>query len=270
MAVKLRKGGDFNNSRAVNLADGTAATDAVTLQQLQAMVRGLSWKDEVVVATTTNGALATAYANGQTIDGYTLVTGDRILLKNQTTQTENGIYTVNSSGAPTRAVDADSTAELESATVFVVKGTVNQNTAWTQTTDAPVIGTNNIVFAQFGGGSAGGYATVQEGGSPLTQRTTLNFGTGVVATDNSGSSRTDVDIDTALVVRKFAASCVVTTNPQTFNHALGTDVIIQVFLVATGEVIYPDITNTSTSGGTATVDYGAAPSAAEYRVVVHG
>jgi len=270
MAVKLRKGADVLNNRIVNLADGTAATDAVTLQQLQAMVRGLSWKDEVRVATTTNGALATAYANGQTIDGVTLATNDRILIKNQTTQTENGIYTVNASGAPTRAVDADSTAELESATVFVTSGTTNQNTAWTQTTDAPVIGTNNIVFAQFGGGSAGGYATVQENGSGLTQRTVLNAGTGIIATDNSGSSRTDLDLDTTYVTRKFAASCVATTNPQTFNHALGTDVIIQVFLVATGEVIYPDITNTNTSGGTATIDYGVAPSAAEYRVVVHG
>jgi hypothetical protein len=64
MALKSLTGFDANSKNLSNLADGSAATDAVTLQQLQAMVRGLSWKDEVRVATTANGTLATAFANG--------------------------------------------------------------------------------------------------------------------------------------------------------------------------------------------------------------
>src|SRR5688500_804482 len=109
MPTKFETGIDLRGQRAVNAADASAATDLVTKQQLDNAIVGLAWKSPAArVATTTNGTLATAFANGQTIDGVTLVTGDRILLKNQTTQSENGIYTVNASGAPTRATDADS------------------------------------------------------------------------------------------------------------------------------------------------------------------
>lgn len=114
----------------------------------------MRWKAPVRAATTTNGTFASAYANGSTVDGVTLATGDRILIKDQATQTENGIYTVNASGAPTRASDADSTAELNGASVLVTTGTVNADKAYTQTTDNPTIGSSNIVWAQFGGGGS--------------------------------------------------------------------------------------------------------------------
>lgn len=260
MAVKFRKGIDLLGSRAVGLADATAATDAVTLQQLQAMVRGLSWKDEVRVATTTNGALATAYANGQTIDGVTLVTNDRILLKDQTTPAENGIYTVNAAGAPTRAVDADTTTELENATVFVMAGTTNADKAFTQTATVTTPGTTAQTWVQFGGG---GSVTA---GNGLTGSTTLSIlldtASGLVV------AGTGLKIDTAVVVRKFAADCVVTTNPQTFTHNLGTnDVEVTVWAASGSEQVYPDITK---GAGTVIVDWGAAPAAADYRVVVQG
>ena len=64
--------------------------------------------------------------NGDTLDGVTLATGDRILLKDQSTGSENGIYTVNSSGAPTRATDFDADSEVTSgAFTFVTEGTTN-------------------------------------------------------------------------------------------------------------------------------------------------
>ena len=118
------------------------------------LLAGLRWKQPVRVATTANGTLASAFADGSTVDGVTLATGDRILIKDQSTQTENGIYVTAASGAPTRATDADSSAELNSATVFVMAGSVNADRAYTQTTDNPTIGSSNIVFAQFGGGTA--------------------------------------------------------------------------------------------------------------------
>lgn len=260
MGVKFKKGADFNNSRATGLADGTAATDAVTLQQLQAMVRGLSWKDEVRVATTTNGALASAYANGQSIDGVTLATGDRILLKDQSTAAENGIYTVNSSGAPTRAVDADSTTELENATVFVSNGTTNADKAFTQTATVTTPGTTAQSWVQFGGG---GSVTA---GNGLTGTTTfsilLDTGSGMVV------SGTGLKNDFTIVVKKYAADCAATTNPQTFTHSLGTnDITVSVWAASGSELVYPDITKGS---GTVVVDWGSAPAAADYRVVVHG
>lgn len=93
----------------------------------------------VRVATTTNGTLATAYENGDTVDGVTLATGDRILLKNQSTGAENGIYTVNASGAPTRATDADGAGELyQGLKVHVLEGTTNARTTWKLTTSGTI------------------------------------------------------------------------------------------------------------------------------------
>jgi len=117
-----------------------------------APVAVMAWKEHVRAATTANGTLATAFENGDTIDGVALATGDRILIKNQTSQDENGIYVVAASGAPTRATDANTAAELESAAVFVDEGTINKNTAWVQTTDNFTLGSGNVVFAQFDGG----------------------------------------------------------------------------------------------------------------------
>lgn len=78
----------------------------------------------VRVASIINGTLASAFANGQTIDGIVLATGDRILIKAQTTAADNGIYTVNASGAPTRATDSDTAAEVaQGSNVYVINGT---------------------------------------------------------------------------------------------------------------------------------------------------
>src|SRR5262249_6689989 len=79
-------------------------------------------------------------------------TGDRILIKDQSTQSENGIYVVAASGTPTRATDADSTAELNNATLLVVDGTINAGRSYTQTTKNPTVGSSNIVWAQYATG----------------------------------------------------------------------------------------------------------------------
>lgn len=144
---------DLNNQKLTSVANGTAATDAVNLGQLNSVSSGIDWKSSVRVATTANGALATAYANGQVVDGVTLVTGNDILLKDQTTGTENGIYTVNAAGAPTRRTDADVSAEVTGGmAVWVNEGTTNADTGWVLTTNDPItLGTTALVFTQFSG-----------------------------------------------------------------------------------------------------------------------
>lgn len=154
MAVPMLTGVDLNNQRALAMASPSTGTDGANKQYVDDNLAGLRWKQPVVAATTTNGTLASAYANGSTVDGISLVTGNRLLIKDQTAPAENGIYTVNASGAPTRATDADSTAELDAATVFVLGGTVNADHAFTQTATVTTIGTTGVVFVQFGGGSA--------------------------------------------------------------------------------------------------------------------
>lgn len=218
----------------------TNATDAVTKQYVDNISNGLSWKQAVKAATVTAGVLATSYENGDIIDGYTLITGDRILIKSFGTgiatlgslvagsgydtdnvypgvsltggtgsgavatitvsggvvtsvvlttpgtgyvqgdvlsaddadiggrtggsafsitatslaNFQNGIYTVNASGAPTRSTDMDSTTplnEVNGAAVFIENGSTLADTAWVQTANVTTIGTDSIVWAQFGG-----------------------------------------------------------------------------------------------------------------------
>lgn len=119
--------------------------------QIDALVTGLSWKQAVRVATTGPGTLASDFENGDTIDGVILITGDRILIKDQAAATENGIYVVNASGAPTRASDMNVASEFPSATVAVSAGTTNADTQWVCTNDAVIIGITNITFVAVGG-----------------------------------------------------------------------------------------------------------------------
>jgi hypothetical protein len=262
--IKALGGVDFQSARGTNMADPSAGTDAATKQYVDAKVAGLSWKDEARAATTTNGTLASAYANGQVIDGVTLVTGDRILLKDQTTQTENGIYTVNASGAPTRATDADATAELNNATIYVTSGTTNAGRQYTQTTANPNIGSSNIVFAQIT--TSGTTYTADGQGIELSGN---QFALELDTASGLSKSASGLKVDASVVARKFSADCAATTNPQTFTHNLGTkDVHGQVRVASTDELVEASIIAASTN--TVTVDFGGAPTAAQYRVTVFG
>jgi hypothetical protein len=108
----------------------------------------VGYKRSVRAATTQNGALATAFANGQTIDGVVLATGDRILIKDQTNGAENGIYAVNASGAPTRAIDANTDALMVTGLMaYVREGTVNAKGTWKLTTTGAItLGTTPLAF----------------------------------------------------------------------------------------------------------------------------
>ena len=142
-----------NSQKITALADPTADADAANKGYVDGVAQGLDVKDSVKATTTANGTLSSAFANGQTIDGVSLSTNDRILLKNQNTATENGIYTVNASGAPTRADDLATGADAAGAFVFVEQGTVNAENGFVCTSNkgSAVVGTNNLTFAQFSG-----------------------------------------------------------------------------------------------------------------------
>ena len=151
----LTLGGNIamGNNKITGLADPTTGTDAATKNYVDAAVVGIDWKPSVRAGTTANGTLATAYANASTVDGVTLATGDRILIKNQTSGAENGIYVVNASGAPTRSSDADTSAEVTGGfAVFIEEGTVNADTGYVLTNNGAItLGTTALVFTQFSG-----------------------------------------------------------------------------------------------------------------------
>ena len=168
---------DVNSQKVTNLALCTANTDAASKAYVDSVAQALDVKDSVVVATTGNGAISTAYANGQTVDGVTLSTGDRILLKDQTSGSANGIYNVNASGAPSRASDMATGANAAGNFVFVEKGTVNGNNGFVCTTDVAVVGTNALTFTQFSGaGQVIAGDGIQKSGNTLSLDLKANSG----------------------------------------------------------------------------------------------
>lgn len=113
------------------------------------------WKQPVRCATTANVTIATALNAGDTLDGVTLAAGDRVLVKNQSTASQNGIYLV--SATPARAPDMDEDEEVLGAAVYVIAGTANAGTAWAVTTTTAVtVDTDAIAWAQVGGAGTSG------------------------------------------------------------------------------------------------------------------
>jgi hypothetical protein len=113
----------------------------------------------VRVATIVAGTLATSFENGDTVDGVVLATGDRILLKDQGTAADNGIYTVNASGAPTRATDADTGGEFVAGSLITVEaGDANGDTLWELSNNGTItIGSTSLTFRLMGPVTKAGY-----------------------------------------------------------------------------------------------------------------
>ena len=255
---------NLNSQKITNLATPTDPTDAANKGYVDAAVVGIDWKASVRAATTAAVTLATAFENGDTLDGVTLATGNRVLVKDQADGSENGIYTVNASGAPTRATDADTAAEITASfAVFVEEGTVNADSAWTLTNNGTVtVGTTALVFTQFTG-----LGQITAGAGLTKAANTLDVGAGTGITVNAN----DVAIDTAVVVRKYAANVGDgTATSYTITHNLGTrDVTVALYEVASpyAEVV-ADVEHATTN--TITVKFTLAPTTDQFRVVVHG
>jgi hypothetical protein len=162
----------MNSQKITNLATPTLDTDAANKGYVDSVAQGIDVKGSCRVATT--AALPTVtYANGSsgvgatltasavgvlTVDGVATVLGDRILVKNQAAQLQNGIYVVTTEGTAgvafvlTRSTDMDIAAEFPAAFTFIEAGTANSDSGWVCTTNAPVtVGTTNITFDQFSG-----------------------------------------------------------------------------------------------------------------------
>ena len=148
MAIPLLRQLDAGARKPIiNAAAATAAGEVVEYAQWQASLEGNSWKDNVRVATQ---AQTTLTAPGAAIDGITLTNGDRVLVRAQTAQAENGLYIFNGAAvAMTRTADASTFDEIENAVVMVDEGT-SAGVRYRQTQVNGVIGTNNVVWAADG------------------------------------------------------------------------------------------------------------------------
>lgn len=154
-AISLNPNGsgvvNVNNSRISNVTDPTQAQDAATKAYVDAVKQALDIKDSVRVATTAAITISTALNVGDAIDGVTLADGDRVLVKNQTDASQNGIYVAGSS--PVRSADANASSEVTSGMFcFVEEGTVNGDNGFVLTTNDPItLDTTDLTFTQFNG-----------------------------------------------------------------------------------------------------------------------
>lgn len=299
---KIFKNLDMQGNSIQNAASASLGSDVPNWDQVQSFVRGLSWKASVRAATVAAGTLATSFANGQVIDGVTLVTGNEILIKNQATATENGIYVVAVSGAPARRADMAVASDARGAAVTVTEGTSNGDKAFIQTADTAVVGTNNLVFT-----ALGGTGTTYTAGSGLTESPagTFNVNTGTASATgleisssqvriaaaaagaglgggggsalivNAGTGITTsgdaVNIDTSIVPRKFTNSATHGASATiSLTHNLGhRDYIVGVKINSTGEDITAGVDITCDLN-TTDVAFSASQSANTIRLTVIG
>ena len=173
---------DMDSNTIENLGAPVNATDAATKGYVDSVASGLDVKDSVRCATTGN---ITDLATGapDTVDGVTLQVGDRVLVKNQTDASENGIYVVDTvgtgaNGAWSRAADFDEDAEVTAgAFTFVAEGTVHADEGWVVTSNDPItVGTSNINWAKF---STQGQLTFRDGLTKTGSTVDVNPGNGL-------------------------------------------------------------------------------------------
>ena len=202
----------LNSQKIVSLADPSNPQDAATKAYVDAARSGLDVKQSVRAATTAN---LTSLSGEVTVDGVSLVDGDRILVKNQSAAQNNGIYVV-AAGAWSRATDADADAEVTSGMfTFVEDGTANGDSGWVLSTNgAIVVGTTEIAFVQFSGA---GQITAGDG---LTKTSnTLN----VVGT----ADKITVSADAVTIASTYAGQSSITTLGTIANGVWnGTDIAI--------------------------------------------
>lgn len=273
--IVLRDGsGNFSAS------DPTSAQHVATKNYVDAMQQGLDVKASVRAATTANITLSGA----QTIDGVSCVANDRVLVKNQSTASTNGIYLV-AAGSWTRVTDMDAWTEVPGAFTFVEEGTTNADSGWVCTSDqGGTLGTTAITWSQFSGaGSITAGAGLTKTGNTIDAvaadaSIVVNADSIQVGKDNStikvGGSGLYVDLYTpvsgTIVSRKFEQTGVsVGTTPgtQTITHNLNSrSVTVRVYDDTTYEELYCEVKHATLN----TVTLAANGATRTVRVVVEG
>ena len=251
-----------STSKVINVPTPSAAGDAVPKSYVDSAVEGLAWKDSARVGTQSNLNLSSP---GSTIDGVTMASQDRVLVRNQSTQSQNGIYVWNGSAvAMTRSLDASTFAELEQAIITVEEGT-DAGTTWRQTQVNGTIDSSNVLFTSFAAAA------------PAASESTA--GIAEIATQAEVDAGTDdARIITPLKLANWSGRLrKVSSNvgdgsatSYTVTHNLNTrDVVVRVF-PNSGQYDDVEVDVQRTGVNTVAVVFATAPASNAYRVVVLG
>jgi hypothetical protein len=204
----------ISGGAVTGLGSPSASSDAATKNYVDQAVAGLRTRTIAECASTGNVSLSNGLEAGDSIDGVTLVAGDRVLLKDQTDATENGLYLAVSSGAASRDPEHDTIAELSGGMVVVNQGSTNDNKIFLCTTDSDgVIGSTNITYTVITPANVGtvtsvgvadaGSSEFTVANSPITSSGTITLavnsiantkitGLGTASTLNVGTSANNV------------------------------------------------------------------------------
>jgi len=260
MAKPVLSNLDFvNAAKIVNLPDPSAAQDAATKAYVDSAVEGLAWKDSCRVSAQVNVTVASP---GATIDGVTMAVNDRFLLPAQTAPAENGIYVWNGAAvAATRALDANTAAELEQAVTTVEEGT-SAGASFRQTAVNFALGSGAVAWTAFGT-AASNASTVTIGIS--------RFGT---QAEVDAGSLTNVGVAPSTLAawsarpKRFASSFGDGSATQyDIAHNLNTvDCHVEIVRVSDGVTVWCDVTRTTVNN--VRLNFAVAPSTNQYRCVV--
>ena len=263
MTRKIFTDFDFQSvSKVINLPSPVNSGDAANKGYVDSAIEGLAWKDSCRVGTQSNLNLSSP---GATIDGITMASQDRVLVRNQTTQSANGIYVWNGAAvAMTRALDANTFAELEQAVTTVEEGT-DAGAVFRQTQVNGTIDSSNVIWASFGT-SAPAASETTSGIAELATQAETDAGTD------------DLRIVTPLKLanwagrlRKYATNIGDgSATSYTITHSLNSrDVIVRVFPNSGNyDDVEVDVYRPTTT--TCQLVFATAPAANAYRVVVMG
>ena len=169
------------------LGTPSSGSDAATKTYVDNLITGIKTRIICRAASTANVVIATALENGDTLDGVILATSDRVLLKNQTTASENGVYTVVASGSASRDTEYDVISELAGQLVIIQEGTVNADTIYLCTTDtSATLGSSSITFTKVEPTNSGTVTSIVAStgltGGTITSSGTIAIDTSVVTT----------------------------------------------------------------------------------------
>ena len=251
--LKLNPATDIDavSNNIINVATPTAAHHATNKGYVDGLIQGLDVKGSVRVASTANGTLSSDFANGDSVGGVTVATGDRILIKEQSTGSENGVYTVNASGAPTRATDFDSNAGITAgAFVFVEEGT-NGDQGFVLTNNGTItIGSTSLIFTQFSGaGNISAGNGLQQSGTQIS--VLLPSGSGLAAGGAGLSIAPGGVTDAMMAASSVDLATDTVTNSLTVDHG-GTGLTT----IAKGSLLVANTADTITAldGGASNTD----------------